>query len=86
MLVCFFNLPQALILTHRRLTHEWYKLLFIVKIITLFMMVVRKGIGPSCNVSKATTIQIVLPYMGVNIEAEVRSCILIFTVFLIANK
>lgn len=50
------------------------------------MMVVRKGIGPSCNVSKATTIQIVLPYMVVNIEAEVRSCILVFTVFLIANK
>lgn len=54
--------------------------------ITLFMMVIRRGFGPSCAGGETSTFQLVLPYVGFITEAEIRCCFPVFIVFPIANK
>lgn len=50
------------------------------------MMVIRRGFGPSCSDGETTTFQLILPYLGFIIEADIRCCVPVFIVFPIANE
>lgn len=84
----FFRYAQAVIsirLTHKiSIWTEWVSLLGVV--ITLFMMVIRRVFGLSCIDGETSTFQLVLPYMGFIIEAEIRCCFPVFIVFPVGNK